>query len=145
MGWFAPTRGRWWIELAALDWTLCIAGGSFWIVKGAALGGPGWGNAVLLVAGYLTGWTFCAFFPLTIAGYIVGLIRGRRLAGSSLETVNFFFWMLIAVFLMQRAPPLAPWFGPAMASVAVCAAILAGILAIHARRNQRMSTPPDAQ
>lgn len=143
MGWFAPTRARWWIELAALDWTLCIAGGSFWIVRNMAAGGLVWGNAVLLAAQYVIGWTFCAFFPLTVAGYVVGLIRGRRLAGGSLETVNFFFWMLVAIFLMQQAPPLATWFGPAVAMIGLSAGAVAGLLALRqrARRSRLMARP----
>jgi hypothetical protein len=143
MGWFAPTRGRWWIELAALDWTLCIAGGSFWIVRNMAAGGLGWGNAVLPAVQQLIGWTFCAFFPLTVAGYVVGLVRGRRLAGGSVETVNCFFWFVVSVLLMHQAPPLATWFGPVLAIVGLGAGAVAGLLALRQRaRRSRLSVTP---
>ncbi len=53
VGWLAPARARWWIELSALDWTLCMSTGVFAFTHGqAAAALPAWQQVVLAVAGY---------------------------------------------------------------------------------------------
>lgn len=144
MGWFAPTRGRWWIELAALDWTLCMAGGCFWLASVLQGGGPLCGNGAVAVVGDLTRLAFYAFYPLAAAGYVIGLCRGRRTAGGSLETVNHFFWMSTVIWLLKQGPPLGAWFAPVMFGIAAGAAMLAGVLFVRARRMNRKLASLDA-
>jgi hypothetical protein len=129
-------RPRWWIEVAAIDWTLIMSCGCF-----VAVHRKNW-----LVELAFTGTTYLlpAFFVFAIAGYLLGLLRGKSVRGSSLELVNFFFWMIVGIWVSNWAilghPALGGWLAASAALVGVGAACLAGTLEIRRRvRSSRIA------
>lgn len=71
--WFAPGRARWWLELAALDWTLCMGAGVFALTHGpAAAALPAWQQLVVIIAWYGAIHLVLPFLALTIVGFALG-------------------------------------------------------------------------
>jgi hypothetical protein len=135
LGLRGPTRARWWVELAALTWTLCFCGGLFWLAHGigaAALPGV----IELIVSAVATGtkYLFAAFFGFALAGYVLGALQQKRLRGRSVELVNWFFWTIVGSQLLAAIPwdfgPVA-WVAPVLAIVGVAAGCVAAILAAY--------------
>jgi hypothetical protein len=152
MGIVGPSRARWWIELAALDWTLCLSSGIFWVTHGLFAGMlPPWLQMPFATAARLTGMLFYAFIAFASTGYILGLIRGVRIRGRSLELVSFFFWMIVgmsAAFLLPQNPALGGWVAEAFAIVGVAASCVAGLVAARqwlAKSMNRLAISSGAQ
>jgi hypothetical protein len=136
LGVAGPMRPRWWIEIAAIDWTLIMSCGCF-----VAVHRKNW-----LVELAFTGTTYLlpAFFVFAIAGYLLGLLRGKSVRGSSLELVNFFFWMIVGIWVSIWAipghPALGGWLAASAGLVGIGAASLAGVLEIRRRvRSSRIA------
>ena len=138
LGWLAPARARWWIELSALDWTLCMSGGVLALTHGqAAAALPAWQQAVVAVAGYCAACLFFPFLALTVLGFVVGLTQGKRIRGRSLELVTWFFWCIAVIMasylLVPEAPVLVAWVAPALAVLSALALCAAGVVAVRQR------------
>jgi hypothetical protein len=147
LGWLAPRRARWWIELAALDWTLCMSTAVFALTHGqAAAALPAWLQVVVAVAGYCAPRLFVPFLALSILGFGVGLIQGQRIRGRSLELVTWFFWsiavILGACLLVPEAPVLVDWVAPALAVLSAVALFAGGVVAVRQRLLAQRSTKP---
>ena len=130
-----PTRARWWIEVAALDWTLCISGGVFAFTHGnpaAAL--PAWQQAFVAFALGCAAHLFFPFLALAVVGFLLGFVQGRRIRGRSLELVTWFFWWIVVIvgscLLVPQHPALTTLVAPALAllsAVVLCAAALVAV------------------
>ena len=122
MGIRGPLRARWWIEVAALDWTLlmaCIAFGLCWPFGPSALDFLlNWGPACL----------FCLFFPLTLIGYLLGLAQRRRIRCYSLELVNFFFWCMAGSYVAMMLLDM-PMIGDLVIPLIIAAGVV--LLMVH--------------
>jgi hypothetical protein len=133
LGPLGPTRARWWIEAAALDWTLCVSIGVFGITRAFP--------AVLAPAKYL----LFLFFALAGIGFALGLVQGKRIRGRALELVAWFFWttvvILAAMALVPDNPVLTDWVAPVLAVLSAVVLVAAGIVAL---RNQK-DAPSDAR
>jgi hypothetical protein len=134
----APARARWWIELAALDWTLCMSTGVFALTHGqAAAAPPAWQQDVVAVAGYCAAGLFVPFLALTVLGFAVGLIQRQRIRGRSLELVTWFFWSIVVIVgacrLVPEAPVLVDWVAPGLAVLSAVALSAAGVVAVGQR------------
>jgi hypothetical protein len=142
LGITGPTRPRWWIELAALDFTLLMCCGCFVAVHGNAALLGGWQMWPVTVAFSSSKYLVVAFLVLSTAAYLLGLIQGKRAQGRSLELMNFFFWTIVGIWLAIWIIPdhraLGGWVAEAAAVAGVGAACLAG--ALEAKRRFRLST-----
>jgi len=141
LGMLGPTRGRWWIELAALDWTLCISGGIFALTHGhpaAAL--PAWQRAFVNFAWDCAAHLFYPFLALPVVGFLLGMVQGGRIRGRSLELVNWFFWSIAVIgaslLLIPENPVLTTWVAPALAILSACMLCAAGVIALRQRLAQ---------
>jgi hypothetical protein len=140
LGMLGPTRARWWIEAAALSWTLCMSCGVFGITQGN-LGGPqlAWQGAFLAVARDCVEGLFVAFIASTVVGFLLGVVQGKRIRGRSLELVCWFFWSIVVIGACLVAVPehqvLTQWIAPMLALVSVVVLCMAWILAIRRRAN----------
>jgi len=138
LGWLGPTRARWWIELSALNWTLCMSGGVCALTHGkAAAALPAWQQAFVAFAMHCTTGLFFSFFALTILGFAIGLLQGKRIRGRSLELVNWFFWSIVmivaACLLVPEDPALTTWVAPALLVLSVVVLCAVGVLAVRQR------------
>jgi hypothetical protein len=141
LGWFRPTRARWWIELAALDWTLCLSLSLFGLTLGkGAAGLPAWAQNVMGFSFVFVKGLCVAFFALTMLAFAIGLLQGRRTRGRSLELVNFFFWVfgfiVASMLLVPQAPVLANVVSPVLLIVSILTFCAAGALAFRQRMLQ---------
>ncbi len=146
LGILGPTRARWWIEIAALDWTLCMSCGVFFITHGnPALALPAWQQAFADLAFAGMGHLFPPFLAFTVVGFLLGLTRGKRIRGRSLELVNFFFWLMVVIqaslLLVPEHPALSELVAPALAVLGVVALCAAGVVAA----TQRILQPSGGQ
>lgn len=133
-----PTRARWWIEAAALSWTLCMGCGVLAVTHGHhAAPLPAWQGALLAVAWNCAGYMFVAFLVLTIVGFLLGMIQGKRIRGRSLELVSWFFWSIVIIgggfVAIPEAQALTKWIAPTLALVSIVPLIVAGVLWIRQR------------
>ncbi|HVV99869.1 MAG TPA: hypothetical protein VHB77_05995 [Planctomycetaceae bacterium] len=136
LGFRGPTRGRWWFEVAALAWTLLMSCACLVAVHHRAALQGGWQQGMVEFAFTCAKCLGPAFLGLAITGYFLGLLRGIRIRGRSMELVNFFFWMIVGVgFLMWAVPQVPGWFAAAVGLVGIVVACLATLLEIH-RRSQ---------
>jgi hypothetical protein len=132
-----PTRPQWWIEVAALDWMLLMGCGCFLAVHSNAALAGGWQKWLVTIAFASARFLVPAFFVLAVTSYLFALLRGKRVRGSSLELVNFFFWTVAGICLSTWAipdhPALGGWVAASAAVVGVGAACLAGVLEVKRR------------
>ena len=142
LGLLGPTRARWWIEVAALDWTFCISTGLFAVthVNPAAVL-PGWQNALITVGLDCAEYLFFAFLVLTPVGFFVGLIQGKRIRGRSLELVNWFFWSIVVILasclLVPEHRVMTKWVAPTLLVLSVIVLCGAGVVALKQRMGTR--------
>ncbi|NLS98009.1 MAG: hypothetical protein GXX96_38225 [Planctomycetaceae bacterium] len=135
MGLFGPTRARWWIEMAAVAWTLCMSLAVFALAQ-MQLFGPAATGA----------WNFLLLFvSMTMIGYTLGLLQGKRIRGRAVELVNWFFWWVvgcavglpIACSLIPQNPVLVNCVAPALGGLSVIVLLVAAIIALKRRIRNR--------
>lgn len=144
LGTSGPSRARWWFELAALDWTLLVSAGLFWIAHGkfaAAL--PAWQQLFLAVAAECAEYLYIPFFVFAAIGIFLGLAQRKRLRGNSLELVNFFFWMLLVIhgslLMIPEHPAVGTWIAATFAVIGLAALFLACVIGVQHRLVKRTS------
>ena len=131
MGPYGPTRARWWIELAALDWTLCVSGFLFCIAHGLPAGMlPAWQQWCVDLAWHASRRLIVPFFVLTIVGYIFGLVQAKRVTGRSVELVNFFFWTFVLIGTMSLIPQNPGFFVPLGAAFGIVGGVALGVAGV---------------
>jgi hypothetical protein len=75
-----------------------MSGAVFLLVHGQAAGGlPAWQAAFAAVAAHCAKGLLIAFFALTLLGFAVGLVSGKRVRGRSLELITWFFWWIAVI------------------------------------------------
>lgn len=142
MGLFGPTLARWWIEMAAVAWTLCMSLAVFALAQ-MQLFGPAATGA----------WNFLLLFvSTTVIGYTLGQLQGKRIRGRAVELVNWFFWWVvgcavgrpIACSLIPQNPVLVNCVAPALGGLSAIVLLVAAIMALKRRiRNRgRADVPP---
>lgn len=128
-----PLRARWWIEFAALNWTLCISLGVFVLFHGGA-----WNHVPL----FHDAWRclYCSFFVLSTSAYAMGLMQRKPIRGKSLELVNWWFWLLTSfnlsyfIFRNALATTLIVFLGGGVAGLSL---IAAGVLAFQGKAQSK--------
>ena len=134
MGWTGPLRARWWIEVAALDWTLVCSGGLFWLAHSLPNANlPPWQVACVWAALWGGLVAFVCFFAFALTGYAMGLIQGRAIRGRAVELVNFFFWTIVVIGggsqLVPENPIWTDLIAPAVLALGIGVAVIAAVIA----------------
>lgn len=149
LGWSGPLRARWWIEAAALDWTLVCSSGLFWLAHSLPKANlPPWQAACVWFALWIGLVSFVWFFVFAVTGYALGLIQRRAIHGRAAELVNFFFWPITIIGGISQLVPENPvWtdvIAPGFLALGVGIAGLAAVLEVRRRlsdQQDRMTTP----
>jgi len=135
MGVRGPSRARWWFELAAADFTLCMSCGTFALGHGRNVAMAPWQETVLQVCAETAYQLAVPFYLLTLTGFVLGLIQQRRLRGQSLELASGFFWMSIAVYIpcrwLPENPILTDFIAPVCAAIGVLVGFAAAVIGLH--------------
>ncbi|MBP90330.1 MAG: hypothetical protein CMJ64_27100 [Planctomycetaceae bacterium] len=147
LGVFGPTRARWWIEVAAVCWTLCMSCAIFSVSQAnGAIALPLFQAAWVDLAFQASGWFFWASLVLTIVGFVVGLARRKRIQGRALNLVSAAFWMVVCIHVIMWSLPdnpiLSDVIAPVCAIVAIAALLAAGAIAFWHRAEDRRKTTP---
>lgn len=147
LGAFGPTRARWWIETAALCWTLCMSCAIFCVSQGnGAVGLPVFQAAWIDLAFQASRWFFWAAMLFTTVGFAVGLAQQKRIQGRALDLASAAFWMVVCIhIIMVSLPDNRVWtdvVAPVCAIVAVAALLIAGGVAIWHRDTSRNVSSP---
>lgn len=128
MGLFGPTLARWWIEMAAVAWTLCMSLAVFALAQMQLFGPAAWGA-----------WYFLLFFvAMSAIAYTLGLLQGKRIRGRAVELVNWFFWWVvgcavglpIACSLIPQNPVLVNCVAPALGVLCVVVLLVAAVITL---------------
>jgi hypothetical protein len=134
LGLFGATRARWWIELAALDLTLCFSSGLFSLAHRNGQVLPAWQQVMVDGASQTMELLSYPFLGFTIVAYMLGLLQGRRMSGRSLELVNFFFWLYVIDKGIDNLPQDASFAVIAAIAIGVIAVVMLGIAGVLATR-----------
>jgi hypothetical protein len=138
LGAFGLTRARWWIEVAALCWTLCFSLGLFSLAQGAPGGGVQLRALQLAdIAAECAGYLYFAFFVLTVVSFVLGLAQRKPIHGRSLELVAWFFWCIVFIYAVIWVTPdnpvLTDIVAPICAVLGIVALVAAGLMAVWLR------------
>ena len=134
-GVFGPTRARWWIESAALSWTLCMSCGLFSVTQAnGAVALPLIQAACIELAFQAAKWSFYAALVLTCVGFLVGLAQAKPIHGRALDLVSASFWFIVFLHAIMWGLPddpiLSDLIAPVCGAIAVAALLVAGAIAI---------------
>ena len=133
LGLRGPSLPRWWIEAAALNWTL-VAGSAMFAIAHRNAGG-GWMKPLLEFANRLLPVWYDGFLVFAVTGFLLGILRNRPVNGPASELVSAFFWgillILFSIHVVPDAPALSNLIAPALAIVGVGLLVTIGVLQLR--------------